>query len=464
MLTKIVIKNGRAHASKALLVSAALLILPQIAAAQAPAPMSGEVEFSRGVGFAQAPGQTPRTLGKGLALSEGDRLTTSDAALAVIKLQDGTRMTVRPNTEMVLQQYRFKENAPDNSMVMQLVRGGFRAITGLISKNSPNAARIQTSTATIGIRGTDFDARVCAKDCNLEAKQTRQLARVNAVRASAKVISSRGDVYATDSSGQRRRLVDGGSMYPGDTVETNAAAQAVIAFRDESKLTLAAVSRLRIDNFVFDDKNPKEGRFLMSVLSGSVRAASGLIAKSNAQNASVNTALASISLRGAELSLDCTGACTGLATGGGLALFNWQGLSEVIQTGQSVVQTLQSGQGLLISAAGVQTNNTPPVAALDSPTLTPTPLSLFVNSDVDESEEGLYVFVRDGHIQITTQREILHLGQGEAGFSSNDGLAQRPILIPRFLDFDRVPLPSSNNLVISSILGNSGVRQPNMCR
>ena len=85
------------------------------------------MEFSRGVGFAQAPGQTARILGKGLSLKEGDRLTTSENALAIIKLEDGTRMTVRPNSELVLQQYRFKENAPDNSMLMQLVRGGFRA-------------------------------------------------------------------------------------------------------------------------------------------------------------------------------------------------------------------------------------------------------------------------------------------------------------------------------------------------
>src|SRR5690349_16749160 len=38
----------------------------------------GEVEFSRGVGFAQSPGEAPRTLGRGLQLKEGDRLTTSD--------------------------------------------------------------------------------------------------------------------------------------------------------------------------------------------------------------------------------------------------------------------------------------------------------------------------------------------------------------------------------------------------
>ncbi|NJS36545.1 MAG: FecR domain-containing protein [Brachymonas sp.] len=122
--------------------------------AQNTSTAAGEVEFMRGVGFAQSAGQTPRTLGKGLQLQEGDRLTTADGASAVIKLQDGTRMTVRPGSEMVLSQFKYKADAPDNSMVINMLRGGLRAITGLIAKSSPNAARIQTNTATIGIRGT----------------------------------------------------------------------------------------------------------------------------------------------------------------------------------------------------------------------------------------------------------------------------------------------------------------------
>ena len=79
--------------------------------APAGAQTAGEVEFSRGVGFAQTPGEAPRTLGRGLPLREGDRLTTSEGASAIIKLQDGTRMTVRPNSELVLQQYQWHESA-----------------------------------------------------------------------------------------------------------------------------------------------------------------------------------------------------------------------------------------------------------------------------------------------------------------------------------------------------------------
>ena len=38
-------------------------------------------------------------LGFDPAQVEGDRLTTSEGASAIIKLDDGTRMTVRPNSE-----------------------------------------------------------------------------------------------------------------------------------------------------------------------------------------------------------------------------------------------------------------------------------------------------------------------------------------------------------------------------
>ncbi len=280
--------------------AAAGLAAPLAARAQAAAvPVVGEVEFSRGVGFAQADGKLPRTLGKGLALNEGDRLTTSDGSSAIIKLQDGTRMTLRPNSDIVLQRYQFKEGAQDNSMVMQLLRGGLRAITGLISKNAPNAARLQTPTATIGIRGTDFDARLCnGTECKTESEQVRERPHANAVLASAKLVGVQGEVNALDVSNARRRVVDGASIYPGETVETTASAKAVLIFRDDSRTTLGGNTRFRVDNFVFDDKNPGEGRFLVSLLRGSLRALTGLIGKSNNRNVSFTTPTSTIGIRG----------------------------------------------------------------------------------------------------------------------------------------------------------------------
>ena len=438
-----------------------------LAAGPVRAQGAGEVEFSRGVGFAQSPGEAPRTLGRGLPLREGDRLTTSEGASAIIRLHDGTRMTVRPNSELVLQQYQFRENAPDNSFLMQLVRGGFRAVTGVISKNSPNAARVQTNTATIGIRGTDFDARLCRGDCAQESSQIAQSARPNAVQASAKILQAQGEIHAVDARGNRRRLVDGGSVYPGDTIETARGAQAVLAFRDDSRVTLGSQTRFRLDNFVYDDRNADEGRFLASILRGSVRALTGLIAKANTRNVGFSTATATIGIRGTGFDVTCTGPCAGEPPepNTGLTLWTWLGAIEVGAAGQTALQVLQAGQGVFIPPAGpMQPIQNQPNLESPRPDQVNVPPKLFAGENVPDATEGLFVFVRDGHIEIASATEVLHLGRGEAGFAGTDGATARPLEIPKFIDFDRIPLPTTRNPLLTSVLGESGIRSSPVCK
>jgi hypothetical protein len=452
-----------AFAARAALAAGLLL-----AAASAGAQSAGQVEFSRGVGFAQTPGQTPRTLGQGLELREGDRLTTSDGGSAIIKLQDGTRMTVRPNSELVLSQYQFKENATDNGMLMQLVRGGFRAVTGLISKSSPNAARVQTSTATIGIRGTDFDARVCTRDCGQESQQLASaVARPNSVVASAKVANAVGQVFAVDTGGQRRGLVEGGSVYPGDVVETMPGSRAVLAFRDDSRVTVGSNTKFRVDNFIYDEKNAGEGRFLATLLRGSVRALTGLIAKADNRNAGFATATATIGIRGTGFDATCTGVCAGDAAGNpgeGLTLFAWLGSIAVTPQGQTALQVLNAGQGLFISPAGIVPIATqPPIEGARPDTVT-IPPKLFGTQDVPDATEGLFVYVRDGHIEIATANQILQLGKGEAGFAGVNGDTGRPNTVPKFIDFDKLPLPTAKNPLLVSVLADAGVKQQNQCK
>ena len=445
-----------------LVVGMGLLLAGLPAGAQAV----GEVEFARGVGFAQAPGQVPRTLGKGLSLREGDRLTTSEGASAIIKLDDGTRMTVRPNSEMVVQQYRFKENAADNSMLLQLVRGGFRAVTGLISKNAPEAAKVRTSTATIGIRGTDFDARLCVSECGVESSRVQESARPNAVQASAKVVASQGVLNATDNTGARRRLVDGGSVYPGDVVETSQGTRAVLAFRDDTRITLGQATRFRVDNFVYDNQSAGEGRFLASVLKGTVRALTGLIAKANNRNVGFNTATATIGIRGTGLDIVCTGICAEEppTDDSGLTVFTWLGSVSVQQTGATALEVLQAGQGLFISPAGVRAITNQPDFSEPRPDTVDVPPKLFSTDSVSDTQEGLFVFVRDGHIEIVTATDILQLGRGEAGFAGNNGNSARPTMIPKFLDFDKLPLPTSKNPLLVSVLADVGVKPSNQCK
>ena len=423
---------------------------------------AGEVEFTRGVGYAQSPGQGPRILGKGLAFQEGDTLSTAAGSSAIIRLQDGTRMTLRPGTDMVVQRFQYREGAANNSMVMQLFSGGLRAITGLISKNAPDAARLQTKTATIGIRGTDFDARICQRDCNTESAAITEQARANTVQASAKLVATQGEINAVDSSGTRRRLVDGGAIYPGETVETGSAARGVLAFRDDSRLTLGATTRFRVDSFVFDDKNPTEGKFLVSLLRGSVRALTGLIARANNRNVGFATATATIGVRGTGLDMDCDESCS---------FFSWLGTIEVNPTnpgqggGLSALQVLSAGQGLFVSATGIRAITAPTLENLPRPDTVPVDTKqLFSAAAVGGDQEGLYVFVRDGHIEVTTNSETLHLGKGETGFASDAGRTIRPLLMPLFLEFDRTPRPDSTNPMLQSVLNETLNRSANQCR
>jgi hypothetical protein len=445
---------------------AAAALSPARIAAQPIAGQAGEVESVRGVGFVQTPGQVPRSLSKGVVLLEGDRLTTASNATAILVLKDGTRMTVRPETDMVLTQYRYAPAAPDNAMLLNLFKGGLRALTGLISKGSPNAARIQSSTVTVGIRGTDFDMRLCQNDCATESRAIGGQSRALEIKASARLIALSGDAAATNPAGQQRRLANGAAIYPDDVVETGPGAYAVLAFRDESRLTLGASTRLKVDQFAFDADKPAQGRFLMSLLKGTLRAFTGLIGKANNRNVAFTTATATVGIRGTGLDLVCTGVCAGEAEQAdqGFSALTWFGSIEVTPGGQTVAEILLSGQGIFINTAGTR-----PINALDLP-LGPRPdgveppAHLFSTRAVDDAEEGLYVYVRDGHIEVVSVSGVLQLGRNEVGFVGPDGRPERALQLPRFIEFDRVPLPATRQFGVRSLLSGAGLGEDQICR
>ena len=194
----------------------------------------------------------------------------------------------------------------------------------------------------------------------------------------------------------------------------------MLAFRDDSRLTLGAATRFKVDSFVFDAGNPSEGRFLMSLLRGSMRALTGLIGKANNRNVGFTTPTATIGIRGTGLDVSCDEACN---------FFTWLGTIEVEPTGsfgtagQTALQTLQTGQGLSVSSTGMRALSAPFLEDLPRPDSVPVNTEqLFSSAALPADEQGLYVFVRDGHIEITTSSETLQLGKGETGFSALNGI------------------------------------------
>ncbi|MDH5650131.1 MAG: FecR domain-containing protein, partial [Gammaproteobacteria bacterium] len=105
-------------------------------------------------------------LKKGHILNPGDRIDTSAKGQVQIRMIDGAFIGIRPNSSFEVTDYQLDEKNPENQKSeFNLLKGGFRAITGKIGKTNKNAYKVVTPVATIGIRGTDYVAMLCADDC-----------------------------------------------------------------------------------------------------------------------------------------------------------------------------------------------------------------------------------------------------------------------------------------------------------
>lgn len=95
----------------------------------------------------------------------GDVIVTQGDSAAHLQMIDGSHLYLRAGSRLVIDDYRFVENTPQSSRsIIRLLKGGFRAITGLIGQRNPAAVNVVTSVATIGVRGTDFAVRICGPD------------------------------------------------------------------------------------------------------------------------------------------------------------------------------------------------------------------------------------------------------------------------------------------------------------
>jgi hypothetical protein len=99
---------------------------------------------------------TARTAAAGDALGSVDRIVTGPDSSASVVLRDDTTLVVGPSSRMDLKEFHFDSTTRDGGLLVSLLRGSMRMITGLIGKTNPDAVRVETQTATIGIRGTDF--------------------------------------------------------------------------------------------------------------------------------------------------------------------------------------------------------------------------------------------------------------------------------------------------------------------
>ena len=438
---------------------AALLLVSLITQVDA-ASQIGHSLFARGAATAQADGGQLRFLGPNTPLYEGDTLTTGNKSFAVIKLEDGTRMSLRPNTVFTLEQFK----AEENSAVMRLFRGGFRALTGFISKRNSNGFKVNTGFTTIGIRGTTFDARICEDDCQQEVSQysQRKVTRSAVVGRVAMMHGSlaiRGRHQRADQP--PRQAVRGAPIYAGDQLTTSSRSFAVLAFRDRSRITLREDTEFAVESLNFNDQDPTANSALFRLVRGGIRALTGLIGKKNHHAYQVNTPFATIGIRGTGYDLVCLADCVdhgnenaAPAAGGpkqGLYAHVWDGEITVKPTAASPgmpspLQVLAVNQTLLLPGANSLPDRlpAPPPAITQNPAPRPDQVdidfdNLFGTIAQSDYPPGLFVNVIEGHVTLDTEDgQHIDLGADEAAtVDQADKQLVRLELAPTVLLHDR---------------------------
>lgn len=169
----------------------ALAFLGWLGAAQAANP-AAEVLLLTGRGSAASPDGAVRLLAKGQPVYPGEMVSTGANSYLNLRFKDGAYILLRPNSRFMIENFNYTgpevANTPEpkdetggaaaapkpatpapaaaaatpatapagSRAFFKLLRGGFRAVSGLIGKGSPGDYRVSTPVATIGIRGTDY--------------------------------------------------------------------------------------------------------------------------------------------------------------------------------------------------------------------------------------------------------------------------------------------------------------------
>jgi len=99
-------------------------------------------------------------------VQEGDTLSTEQDTYARVKFADGGEVVLRPGSQLKVAAYSFDQAKPEtDNIVLNMLKGGLRAVTGLVGKRNRDVVSFTATTATIGIRGTHFGALICQNDC-----------------------------------------------------------------------------------------------------------------------------------------------------------------------------------------------------------------------------------------------------------------------------------------------------------
>jgi hypothetical protein len=423
-------------------------------------------------------------LARGSSLQVGDAINTSRNSTVRLRFTDGGETVVRPESTLVVQKYQYQKEVPEqDNIYLQLLKGGIRALTGAIGKRgNADAYQLRASAATVGIRGTDYSARLCQQDCDDVGAASHSNSNSNSNSATplaARAVQVRGVVKVSRSGVALDALTEGQPLYSGDVLQTQVFSHVVLVFSDGARITVNPSTHMGISEY----SNPAKttgaipgqaggstptgvGNMIIDMFKGGLRFATGLIGKTNPANVKVRTATATIGIRGTVFDVVCApGGSADSASPSDLgdmpcdeSLMAQAREGTITLTGtQGEPVTLAAGQSGRVNGPNVSARVLPVTPDYFKTIRTPEPEkvqtnleSLFGLDAMPDISMGLLLTVHEGQVVLVQAGNDLLLDAGESAFAGRSAIPARLLTVPPILDRD--PFLSS------------GMFNANMCR
>jgi hypothetical protein len=120
--------------------------------AQQPRP-AGHIKTSSGAAYIVRNNATIAAR-PGTAVFETDALRTGADGTVGVTLNDDTRLSLGPASEVRLERYMYAPGEGGFAMVLKFARGVAAYVSGRMAKLAPDSIRLETPSAIVGVRGT----------------------------------------------------------------------------------------------------------------------------------------------------------------------------------------------------------------------------------------------------------------------------------------------------------------------
>jgi len=140
-------------------IAASLLLMALAPLSQAQTEAIGYVKTVTGDAWVITAGQRVKAQ-PGSAVLLGSQLKTSHSATMGVTFKDDTVMSFGPDTELTVDEYLYAPAQGQLKLTARLSRGSLNYVSGVIARLKPEAVSVKTPTGIIGVRGTQFVARV----------------------------------------------------------------------------------------------------------------------------------------------------------------------------------------------------------------------------------------------------------------------------------------------------------------